>query len=51
MNNYNAASMGYYYLHIVEDLGAIFSSPGQEYLVSVKNIDKHVTKFVEIRTN
>ena len=50
-NYCDLATWGYYHLHLVEDLGAIFSSPGQEYLVAVKNIDKHVTKFVEVCTN
>ena len=51
MNYCDPANRGYYHLHLVEDLGAIFSSPSQEYLVAVKNIDEHVTKFVEVRTN
>ena len=50
-NYSDPATRGYYHLHLVEDLGAIFSSPGQEYLLAVKNMDKHVTKFVEVRTN
>ena len=45
------ATRGYYHPHLVEDLGAIFSSPGQKYLVAVKNIDEHVMKFVEVRTD
>ena len=45
-------STNYYHdLHLVEDLGMMFSSPRQEYLVSVKNVDQHETKFVEVCTN
>ena len=51
MNYCDPATRGYYHLYLVEDLDAIFSSPSQEYLVAVKNIDEHVTKFVEVLTN
>ena len=50
-NYCDPATMGYHHLCLVETLGAIFSSPGQDYLVSVKNIDEHVTKFIEVCTN
>ena len=50
-NYFDLAIMGYHHLHLVEDLGTMFSSPRQEYLVSVKNVDKHETKFVEVCTN
>ena len=50
-NYFELATMGYHHLHLVEDLGAMFSSPSQEHLVSVKNVDEHETKFVEVCTN
>ena len=50
-NYFDPATMGYHHLHLVEDLGTMFSSPCQEYLVSVKNVDEHETKFVEVCTN
>ena len=45
-NYFDPATMGYHHLHLVEDLGTMFSSPHQEYLVSVKYVDEHETKFV-----
>ena len=50
-NYFDPATMGYHHLHPVEDLGTMFSSPSQEHLVSVKNIDEDQTNFVEVCTN
>ena len=45
------ATMGYHHLDVVEDLGTMFSSPSQEHLVSVKNVDEDQMNFVEVCTN
>ena len=50
-NYFDPATMGYHHLHPVEDLGTMFSSPSQEHLVSVKNVDDDQTNFVEVCTN
>ena len=50
-NYFDPATMGYHHLHPVEDLGTMFSSPSQEHLVSVKNVDEDQTNFVEVCTN
>ena len=50
-NYFDPATMGYHHLHPVEDLGMMFSSPSQEHLVSVKNVDEDQTNFVEVCTN
>ena len=49
-NYFDRATMGYHHLHVVEDLGTMFSSPSQEHIVSVKNIDEDQTNFVEVFT-
>ena len=49
-NCFYPATMGYHHLHVVEDLGTMFSSHSQEHIVSVKNIDEDQTNFVEVCT-
>ena len=51
MNYFDPATMGYHHLHVVEDLGTMFSSPSQKHLVSVKNVDEDQTNFIEVCTN
>ena len=51
MNYFDPATMGYHHLHLVEDLGTMFSSPRQEYLVFVKNVEEHETNFIEVCSN
>ena len=50
-NYFDPATMDYHHLHVVEDLGTMFSSPSQEHLVSVKNVDEDQTNFVDVRFN
>ena len=51
LKNYcDSATMGYHHLHLVDDDALTFSSPGREYLISLKNTEEHVMNFIQVPT-
>ena len=48
MKNYcDPATIGYHHLYPGEEHGAMFPLPSREYRTCLKNIEEHVTNFVE----